>query len=90
MTCYEVQYVLPVDNPEKNVRKRCGKFKNTYEVPINYPNAHNLSLLDLQAAVEFSGLFTVSTTSNSEFLEPSTKRVINIGNNSTKTAAKKP
>lgn len=71
MTSYTVQYILPVDNPENNVRRLCSKqtkWAVVYEVPINYPNAHNLSLLDLRAAVELSGLFTVSTEPNSACL----------------------
>lgn len=35
-----------------------------FEVPINYPDAHKLSLWDLIAAAELSGLITVFTPHN--------------------------
>lgn len=68
MTSYEVQYVLPVDNPEKKVSITRRKGHMIFEVPINYPDAHNLTLMDLIAAAELSGLFTVSTGLNNKRL----------------------
>lgn len=64
MTHYTVQYTLPVDNPVNNVS---GSKKNGcyyFQVPINHPDAHNFGFLDLIAAVELSGLITVSPTLN--------------------------
>ena len=78
MTSYQVQFVLPVDNPEKNVRRSCEKGTWTFEVPINYPNAHNLSYMDLVAACELSGLFTVPTSPNSDSLQGPPARLINM------------
>lgn len=64
MTRYEVQYVLPVDNPMSNVRMTRGKTRLLFEVPINYPDAHRLNFQDLVAAVELSGLHGVIHNSN--------------------------
>jgi len=66
MTTYCVQFVLPVDNPEKNVviTKRRGSY--SFEVPINYKDAHNMGFMDLLAAAELSGLFRPSSTLNTD------------------------
>jgi len=65
MTAYDVQFVLPVDNPEKNVRiTRKGKVAH-FEVPINHPDAHNMGFMDLLAAAELSGLLGLPTHLNS-------------------------
>ncbi|HEY6022509.1 MAG TPA: hypothetical protein VIY48_22385 [Candidatus Paceibacterota bacterium] len=61
MTEYTVQYIMPVDNPVNKVAKRVGKGKLCFEVPINYPDAHNLSLADLIEAADRSGLILLST-----------------------------
>lgn len=61
MTCYTVQYVLPVDNPVNKVRVTRGKDAMIFEVPINYPDAHNLTFRDLLQAAEDSGLLGLST-----------------------------
>jgi hypothetical protein len=64
MTTYTVQFILPVDKPENNVSMTRSKKHITFDVPINYPDAHNLGFRDLLAAAELSGLFTVSTPLN--------------------------
>lgn len=64
MTTYNVQYILPVDNPENNVSKRSNKFGITFFVPINHPDAHNMGFQDLLAAADLSGLLVVSTPHN--------------------------
>lgn len=66
MTQYTVQFTLPVDNPEKNVVKFVKRGSIRFEVPINYPDAHNLGFEDLLAASELSGLLGVSTTLNTD------------------------
>lgn len=68
MTTYIVQYVLPVDNPEKNVLiTRCDKAVH-FEVPLNHPDAHNMGFQDLLAAAELSGLLGLPTTLNKTVL----------------------
>ena len=64
MTRYDVQYVLPVNNPLMSVSRTVGKTVIHFEVPINHPDAHKMGFTDLMAATELSGLFTVSTTHN--------------------------
>jgi len=64
MTNYNVQFVLPVDNPSSNVRITRRKGSISFEVPINHPDAHRMGFMDLCAAAELSGLFSVSTTLN--------------------------
>jgi len=64
MTAYTVQYILPCEYPEGQVRVSKRRGHMTFEVPVNYPNAHKLTLMDLIAAQELSGLFTVSPTPN--------------------------
>lgn len=72
MTSYQVQFILPVDNPVNNVRMSKRGKSITFEVPINYPDAHNLGFSDLMAAAELSGLFTVSPPLNKNRLTKST------------------
>lgn len=64
MTTYTVQYTMPVDNPVNKVSMSRKKGHMTFEVPLNHPDAHNMSLMDLIAAAELSGLLTVSPTLN--------------------------
>lgn len=64
MTSYEVQYILPVDNPVSNVSMMRSKHQMCFLVPINHPDAHKMTLQDLIAAAELSGLITVSPTLN--------------------------
>lgn len=68
MTTYQVQFVLPVNNPVSNVSMRRVKGTMFFEVPINHPDAHNMSLMDLIAAAELSGLLTVSPALNNKSL----------------------
>lgn len=64
MTKYEVQFELPVDNPENNVAMRRKQGAITFFVPINHPKAHNLGFQDLLDAAQLSGLLRVSTPLN--------------------------
>ena len=52
MSAYKVQFTLPVDNPEDNVRKIVKKGHYLFEIPINHPRAHNLGLQELYEAHE--------------------------------------
>ena len=64
MTSFSVQFILPVDNPVNNVRM-CKQGKVViFEVPVNHPEAHSMGFMDLMAAAELSGLFTVSPPLN--------------------------
>lgn len=51
MTRFIVQFCMPVDNPENNVRMswvdEAEKSCLFFEVPINSPNAHMLGLAEL-------------------------------------------
>lgn len=60
MTSYSVQYIMPVDNPVMKVSISRSKQHMTFEVPINHPDAHKMSLMDLIAAAELSGLVHLS------------------------------
>jgi hypothetical protein len=73
MTTYTVQYALPVDNPVSNVSMSKRNKTITFQVPINHPDAHKMGFMDLMAAAELSGLFTVSTPLNNNRLTPSEK-----------------
>lgn len=64
MTEYSVQYVLPVDNPEKKVLVTKRKGCYSFEVPVNHPEAHSMGFMDLLAAAELSGLLGLSTDLN--------------------------
>lgn len=64
MTSYQVQFCLPVDNPENKVRMTKRKGSIVFEVPINFPDAHNMGFQDLLAAAELSGLLGLSSTLN--------------------------
>lgn len=64
MTSYSVQFVMPVDNPVNKVAMKRSKHHMMFEVPLNYPEAHNLCLRELLDAAERSGLLVVSTTPN--------------------------
>jgi hypothetical protein len=44
---FSVQMVFPVDNPVDNVRKRRVRGGFVFEVPINFPGIHNLTLTQL-------------------------------------------
>lgn len=47
---YSVQFVMPVDNPENNVRRRDKGRVIHFEVPINHPNAHTFGWAQFAAA----------------------------------------
>lgn len=64
MTSYTVQFVLPVENPAQNVCMKRSKGVMHFQVPINHPEAHSLSLQDLIAAAELSGQITLFTGPN--------------------------
>lgn len=64
MTRYIVQFELPVDNPENNVRIKRTKQGTTFYVPINYQDIHNMTYADLVAAADLSGLLHLSTPLN--------------------------
>jgi hypothetical protein len=64
MTSYNVQYVLPVDNPVNKVGMGSRNGNLFFEVPINYPDAHSLSLTQLIDAAERSGIILLSTNHN--------------------------
>ncbi len=68
MTAFQVQFILPVDNPVNKVSMRRVKQVLYFEVPINYPDAHKMSLEDLIAAAELSGLIPVHTPLNNKRL----------------------
>ncbi len=80
MTKYQVQFSLPVDNPEKNVRITRGRKMFTFEVPINHPEAHNMGFMDLLFAVELSGLLGLSTDVNIKSLLPKEIESVRVGN----------
>ena len=82
MTAYTVQFVLPVDNPTNNVSVTKGKGILKFFVPLNYPDAHNVTLAELLMAAEHSGLLALSTPTN-------TNRVDSDANLSLRKAVKK-
>lgn len=61
MTSYTVQITMPVDKPVNNVRMTRVKHHMTFEVPLNHPDVHTMSLMDLIAAAELSGLLGLPT-----------------------------
>jgi len=75
MTKYTVQFTMPVDNPEKNVSVTKRKGCLTFELPINYPDAHKMNLSDLIAAAELSGLVNLSTPHNKNRISVLQKKV---------------
>jgi len=62
--CITVQFELPVDNPQDNVRTKCEQKGMKIFVPINLPGVHNLSLVELLNLAKPTELFTVLTTLN--------------------------
>lgn len=61
---YVIQYTIPVNNPEDNVFVRCSKGVHVFELPINHPFAHNISLRDLIDSVNSRELLALSTGLN--------------------------
>lgn len=61
---YVVQYVLPVNNPEKNVLVTFRKGVYIFEIPLNHPFAHTIGLRDLIDATNAAQLSTLSTGLN--------------------------
>jgi len=47
MKCYQVQFVLPVDKPEDNVRVTRGQDGYYFDVPTNLPGCAHLGFADL-------------------------------------------
>lgn len=80
MTMFQVQFVLPVDNPEKNVRVTKRKQLFTFEVPVNHPDAHQMGFMDLLAAAELSGLLGLPTHLNKKSLLPTEIESVRVGN----------
>lgn len=64
MTEYRVQYEMPVNDPVNNVRMERKRGVIHFFVPLNHPDAHNLGLVELMAAVERRELLTLSTDLN--------------------------
>jgi hypothetical protein len=64
MTRYDVQFEMPVNDPVNNVRMRKARGVIHFFVPLNHPDAHNLGLCELIAAVERREKFTVLTGLN--------------------------
>lgn len=64
VTKYDVQFELPVEDPVNNVRMKRSRGVIHFFVPLNHPDAHNLGLADLMAAVERRELLTISTDLN--------------------------
>lgn len=59
-TRYEVQFTIPCEEPENNVRRKFKRGTYCFEVPINHPLAHNLGYQDLlAAAIRYEGIHTV-------------------------------
>jgi hypothetical protein len=52
MKHYQVQYIMPVDNPEDNVVKTRVKDGYIFHVPVNHPKANRLGFSDLLEAHE--------------------------------------
>lgn len=69
MTSFTVQFVMPVDNPVNKVVMTRKKHHMTFEVPLNHPEAHTMSLFDLIAAAELSGLLGISPEHNKKSLD---------------------
>lgn len=65
---YQVQYVLPVDNPMNKVRVEVKNRVSTFLVPINHPFAHSMGLQELLGAAKLSEEFTVLTGLNNKRL----------------------
>lgn len=59
MKAYQVQYILPVDNPESNVTKKRGKTVITFFVPINHPLADSMGIRQLLDVAQDEKLLTV-------------------------------
>jgi hypothetical protein len=70
MTTYQVQFVLPVDNPVSNVSMSKRSKVITFFVPINHPDAHKMGFMDLLASAELSGLIDLSTPLKNNRLTP--------------------
>lgn len=66
---YTVEYVMPVDNPENNVRIKRGKGGITFYLPTNYPDAHMIGLAELLLRAEQSGLLALSIPLNKNSLK---------------------
>lgn len=52
---------------------RRSKAHMFFEVPINHPDAHKMSLMDLIAAAELSGLINISTGLNKNTVDKKEK-----------------
>lgn len=61
---WSVQLLMPVDNPVYNVRMFHRKGVYTFEVPMNYPNVHNIGFEELFQAQARSKKFTQFTDIN--------------------------
>lgn len=88
MTRFEVQYVLPVNDPVNNIGVFQRKKFLTFLVPINHPNAHNIGLQDLLAAVERQELLGLSTPLNNKSLSETLKRYYRYGQAQKKETAR--
>jgi hypothetical protein len=68
MNGYTVQFLLPVDKPEENVRVTKRKGSLRFEFPINYPDVHLMCLRDMLVAAEEAELLRKSTPLNNTVL----------------------
>jgi len=61
---FVVQYELPCEKPEDNVRMTRGKRSYRFSVPINLPDAHSLGFVQLFHLAERGKLLGLSTPLN--------------------------
>jgi hypothetical protein len=64
LACVTIQFELPVDNPVNNVRVKGERKGLTIFVPINYPDVHKKTPLQLLKDATPVELSTVLTTLN--------------------------
>lgn len=61
---YQVQFTLPVDNPEDNVVKIIRRTVIHFEVPVNYPSFEQVGYAELLRVAKVKELLTESTGLN--------------------------
>lgn len=68
MNKLEIQFLLPCENPENNVRVKRSKRTLLIEVPINYPDFNIVSIGELLEVAHARELLDLSTDLNNKIV----------------------
>lgn len=79
MKAYQVQFVLPCEDPVNNVRMIRRKTTLVFELPINYPSCEQVGLAELMRVAKVTQLSPQFTGLNNTVEKPLKKKKLRHG-----------